>query len=80
MPMLISTKRRIPTWYKDDPSVASGRLFFDPVSSEYRPVVTAEGVTSLAVIKKANGVVKKNPGASVVILATGLRPLSFTPR
>jgi len=46
-----------PTWYKEDTSVPSGRLFFDPVTSTYQPVVTAEGVTSLAVIKKARGVV-----------------------
>src|SRR5271154_1254574 len=61
-----------PTWYKDDASVPSGRLYFDPVADAYRPVVTAEGVTSLAVIKKANGVVKKNPGASVIDLGDGV--------
>lgn len=61
-----------PTWYKDDASVASGRLYFDPVAGDYKPVVTAEGVTSFAVIKKAKGVVKKNPGASVVDLGDGV--------
>jgi 3-hydroxyacyl-CoA dehydrogenase len=66
-----------PTWYKDDPSVASGRLFFDPATSSYRPVVTAEGVTSLAVIKKAKGVLKKNPGASVVDLGDGVAAIEL---
>src|ERR1700677_3267445 len=66
-----------PTWYKDDVSVPSGRLFFDPVTSAYRPVVTPEGVTSLAVIKKAKGVVKKNSGASVVDLGDGVAAIEL---
>jgi 3-hydroxyacyl-CoA dehydrogenase len=66
-----------PTWYKDDASVPSGRLFFDPLSGAYQPVVTAEGVTSLAVIKKAKGVVKKNPGASVVDLGNGVAAIEL---
>jgi 3-hydroxyacyl-CoA dehydrogenase len=65
------------TWYKDDASVPSGRLFFDPVSSSYKPVITADGVTSLAVIKKANGVVKKNPGASVIDLGNGVAAIEL---
>jgi 3-hydroxyacyl-CoA dehydrogenase len=66
-----------PTWYKGDASVPSGRLYFDPVTSTYQPVVTADGVTSLAVIKKANGVVKKNPGASVVDLGDGVAAIEL---
>jgi 3-hydroxyacyl-CoA dehydrogenase len=66
-----------PTWYKDDASVASGRLYFDPVAGDYKPVVTAEGVTSLAVIKKAKGVVKKNLGASVVDLGDGVAAIEL---
>jgi 3-hydroxyacyl-CoA dehydrogenase len=66
-----------PTWYKDDALVASGRLYFDPIAGEYRPVVTAEGVTSLAVIKKARGVVRKNPGASVVDLGDGVAAIEL---
>jgi 3-hydroxyacyl-CoA dehydrogenase len=61
-----------PGWYKDDASVTSGRLYFDPVTSTYKPVVEADGVTSFGVIKKANGVVKKNPGASVIDLGDGV--------
>ena len=66
-----------PTWYRDDASVTSGRLYFDPVVGEYKPVLTAEGVTSLAVIKKARGVVKKNPGASVVDLGNGVAAIEL---
>ncbi len=66
-----------PTWYKDDASVPSGRLFFDPVNSAYQPVVTAEGVTSLAVIKKAKGVIKKNPGSSVIDLGDGVAAIEL---
>ena len=66
-----------PTWYKDDVSVPSGRLFFDPVNSTYQPVVTAEGVTSLAVIKKVKGVIKKNPGSSVIDLGDGIAAIEL---
>jgi 3-hydroxyacyl-CoA dehydrogenase len=66
-----------PTWYKDDTAVSSGRLFFDPVTDAYQPVVTAEGVTSLAVIKKAKGVVKKNHGASVIDLGDGVAAIEL---
>ena len=60
------------SWYRDDASVASGRLYFDPAAGAYKPVPVAEGVTSFGVIKKARGVVKKNPGASVVDLGDGV--------
>jgi 3-hydroxyacyl-CoA dehydrogenase len=59
-------------WYRDDASVASGRIYFDPAIGEYKPVPVADGVTSFGVIKKARGVVKKNPGASVVDLGDGV--------
>lgn len=66
-----------PSWYKDDPSVPSGRLYFDPVTSSYKPVVTADGVTSLAVIKKQKGVVKRNPGASIIDLGSGVAAIEL---
>jgi 3-hydroxyacyl-CoA dehydrogenase len=59
-------------WYRDDASVASGRVYFDPATGEYKPVPVADGVTSFGVLKKARGVVKKNPGASVVDLGDGV--------
>ena len=60
------------SWYKDDPSTASGRQFFDPLNVSYKPVPVVEGVSSFATIKKATGVYKKNPGASVVDLGNGV--------
>jgi 3-hydroxyacyl-CoA dehydrogenase len=65
------------TWYKDDVSVPSGRLYFDPISSSYKPVVLADGVSSIATIKKHNGIVKKNPGASVVDLGDGIAAIEL---
>jgi 3-hydroxyacyl-CoA dehydrogenase len=65
------------TWYKDDASVASGRLYFDPASGSYKPVVVPEGTASLAVIKKARGVVRKNAGASVIDLGGGVAAIEL---
>lgn len=61
-----------PTWYKDDSSSRGGRLYFDPFSESYKPVPVTEGISSIAVFKKAHGVVKKNAGASVVDLGDGV--------
>ena len=65
------------TWYKDDASTPSGRQFFDPLTSAWKPVPTAPGITSLATIKKSHGVVKKNPGASVVDLGNGVAAIEL---
>ena len=43
----------------------------------YRPVPVAEGVSSLTVIKKAHGVVKRNPGASIVDLGDGVAAIEL---
>jgi 3-hydroxyacyl-CoA dehydrogenase len=66
-----------PAWYRDCPGISSGREYFDPISSTYKPVAVAEGVTSLATIKKAKGVVKKNPGASVIDLGDGVAAIEL---
>jgi 3-hydroxyacyl-CoA dehydrogenase len=66
-----------PTWYKDDPTTPSGRQYFDPLAGAYKPVPVAPGVTSLATIKKAKGVVKKNPGASVIDLGNGVAAIEL---
>ncbi len=66
-----------PAWYRDEANVPSGRLYFDPFAGEYKPVPVAEGVTSLAVIKKARGVIKKNPGASVIDLGDGVAAIEL---
>ncbi len=65
------------TWYEDDAKSASGRAYFDLASGGYKPVQVAVGVWSVAVAKKSNGVVRKNPGASLVDLGDGVGCIEF---
>ena len=65
------------SWYADDPQTPSGRGFWDISSSKYSPAVVPSGVWSVAVAKKANGVVKKNSGASLVDLGDGIGCIEF---
>jgi 3-hydroxyacyl-CoA dehydrogenase len=65
------------TWYKDDPTVPSGRVFFDPFTGSYKPVPVADGVSSLATVKKSHGVVKKNAGASLIDLGDGVAAIEL---
>lgn len=65
------------TWYKDDPTTPSGRQYFDPIEAVYRQVPIAAGVSSLATVKKSHGVVKKNPGASLVDLGNGVAAIEL---
>ncbi|MCU1324148.1 MAG: 3-hydroxyacyl-CoA dehydrogenase NAD-binding protein [Acidobacteriaceae bacterium] len=65
------------SWYKDDPATPSGRQYFDPVSSTYKPVAVAKGISSLTILKKARGVVKKNTGASVIDLGDGVAAIEL---
>ncbi len=64
-------------WYKEDLTVPSGRQFFDPLTGAYKPVPATPGTASLATIKKAKGVVKKNPGASVIDLGNGVAAIEL---
>ena len=65
------------TWYKDDADTPSGRVFFDPLTGAYKPLITAPGITSLATIKKSRGVVKKNSSASLVDLGNGIAAIEL---
>jgi len=65
------------TWYADDVKAPSGHAFFDLATSNYRAVTVPEGVWSVAVAKKSNGVVKKNAGASLVDLGDGVGCIEF---
>ena len=65
------------SWYIDDPSAPSGRAYFDLKTGEYRPVEVSEGVWSVQAAKKSNGVVKKNPGASLIDLGDGVGCIEF---
>jgi 3-hydroxyacyl-CoA dehydrogenase len=64
-------------WYLDDPQAASGRLYFDLFTNDFRHVEVSAGVWSVAVAKKSKGVVKKNSGASLVDLGDGVGCLEF---
>jgi 3-hydroxyacyl-CoA dehydrogenase len=64
-------------WYADDPKTASGRVYFDLRAGHYRAEEVPAGVWSVAVAKKANGVVKKNAGASLIDLGDGVGCIEF---
>ena len=65
------------SWYLDDSQAASGRVYFDLGTNEYRRVAVPAGVWSVTVAKKTNGVVKKNSGASLVDLGDGVGCIEF---
>jgi 3-hydroxyacyl-CoA dehydrogenase len=65
------------SWYADDPKTSSGRAYFDLATGNWKPVLVPEGVWSVAVAKKSNGVVKKNSGASLVDLGDGVACIEF---
>ena len=65
------------SWYADDTTVASGRKYFDLASGDYKPEAVPAGVWSVTVAKKANGVVKKNAGASLIDLGDGVGCIEF---
>jgi 3-hydroxyacyl-CoA dehydrogenase len=67
----------VKTWYEDSPHAASGRSFFDISDCTYEPVDVPNGVWSVTVAKKSNGVVKKNAGASVIDLGDGIACIEF---
>ncbi len=60
------------SWYKDDPLQPSGRMCFNPQSSQYEPLVLPDGVATVGMFRKSHGVVRKNAGASLVDLGDGI--------
>ena len=65
------------SWYADDAKVPSGKTYFDLKSGHLHPLAVPEGVWSVEVAKKSNGVVKKNSGASLVDLGDGIGCIEF---
>src|ERR1017187_3030718 len=65
------------SWDADDPKVASGRKNFDVATGDYVAEVVPAGVWSVTVAKKANGVVKKNAGASLIDIGDGVGCIEF---
>jgi 3-hydroxyacyl-CoA dehydrogenase len=65
------------SWYRDAPSIPSGRSFFDVATGEYQPVELSEGVLSASSRKQSHGLVKKNAGASLIDLGDGVASIEF---
>ncbi len=65
------------TWYTDDAKSPSGRKAWDLTTKAFDPVQVPQGVWSVNVAKKSNGVVKKNSGASLVDLGDGVGCIEF---
>jgi 3-hydroxyacyl-CoA dehydrogenase len=57
------------SWYSD---TSQGRACFDPAARAYKAVEQPAGVASVATFKHANGVVRKNAGASLVDIGEGI--------
>ena len=64
-------------WYGNAPKAASGREYFDLAVGKATEEKTAAGVWSVAVAKKANGVVKSNSCASLIDLGDGVGCIEF---
>src|SRR5579862_3203804 len=65
------------SWYFDNAKTASGRKYFDLGKDSPEVVHVPDGVWSVTVAKKSNGVVKKNSGASLVDLGDGVACIEF---
>jgi 3-hydroxyacyl-CoA dehydrogenase len=62
------------SFYKEE---NGNRSFYDLVRGEYRPVPDRPGVTILKEVKARTGVIKSNPGASLIDLGDGVACLEF---
>ncbi|MBX3296016.1 MAG: enoyl-CoA hydratase/isomerase family protein [Acidobacteria bacterium] len=62
------------TFYKNENGNVS---FFDLVSGEYKPLPERPGVTVLRSVKERTGVIKSNPGATLIDLGDGVACLEF---
>jgi 3-hydroxyacyl-CoA dehydrogenase len=65
------------SWYRDDPAVPAGKLVFDPVRGEYVPVLQPPGIATIADFRQVHGIVKGNPGASLVDLGDGIAAIEL---
>lgn len=62
------------TFYKSE---NGQKFFFDLVAGEYRPMPERPGVTVLKSVKDRTGVIKSNPGASLMDIGDGVACLEF---
>jgi 3-hydroxyacyl-CoA dehydrogenase len=63
-----------PSWYRDEPA---GKQVFDPVRGAYVPILQPDGIAAIADFRKAHGIVKGNPGASLVDLGDGIAAIAL---
>lgn len=68
---------RQPCWYKANASTESGLLYFDPFAGSYMPVPISRGKASISIMKRAKGVLKRNPGASLVDIGDGVAAIEL---
>ncbi|PWU12190.1 MAG: 3-hydroxyacyl-CoA dehydrogenase [Terriglobia bacterium] len=59
-------------WYRSE-----GQECFDPASGAYRPVGKAEGIARISQFRASHGVVRHNPGASLIDLGDGVACLEL---
>lgn len=62
------------TFYKNEGGDVS---YFDLVAGEYKPMPGRPGVTILRSVKERTGVIKSNPGASLIDIGDGVACLEF---
>ena len=55
------------TWYSDN-----GARCFDPATQRYQPVARPEGIARIANFRASHGIVRGNPGASLVDIGDGV--------
>ena len=77
------------SWYSEQPNLhrlsavttnggtATGRSWFDVATGDYQAETLPAGVWSVEIAKKAHGVVKKNPGSSLIDLGDGVGCIEF---
>jgi 3-hydroxyacyl-CoA dehydrogenase len=65
------------SWHAEEPKSASGRKYWDLAAGSWQLIRVPDGVWSVTVAKKANDVVKKNSGASLVNLGDGVACIEF---
>ncbi|MGH9524764.1 MAG: 3-hydroxyacyl-CoA dehydrogenase NAD-binding domain-containing protein, partial [Terriglobales bacterium] len=65
------------SWYVAAQGIPSGRQYFEVKGAAYVDEQVAPGITSVQIIKKSNGVVKKNAGASLIDLGDGVGCIEF---
>ena len=57
------------SWYSES---AQGRAEFNSTKRSYQPVHQPEGIANVAAFRRANGVIRKNAGASLVDIGEGV--------